>query len=52
MILTSASILPIFILYGDDLESTIAKRDNLLIAFLVPCITIVGCYLIYVIRGY
>ncbi len=48
MILISASILPIFFLYGNGLEATSAKRDDLLIAFLVPfCMTIVGCYFIY-----
>ncbi len=43
-----ASLILIFILYGDGLEATTAKRDNLLIAVLVPLFMIsVGSIVIF-----
>ncbi len=48
ILLIISSILPIFILYGDGLEATTAKRDNLLIAVLVPLLmTSFGSYIIF-----
>ena len=48
IIVMLAIILPIFILYGDGLEATDAKRNNLFITVLVPLfMTIIGCLTIF-----
>ncbi len=45
VIILTASILPIFILYGDGLEVTTAKRNTLLVTFLVPLgAMVIGCF--------
>ncbi len=45
MILLLASILPIIIIYSDGLETTTAKKNNILIAVLVPlCMLIIGFF--------